>query len=205
MGEHMEAPDKQIDKRDRILEAGTLLFAKYGAKKTTIDEIAKEAGVAKGTVYLYFSSKEDILIAVGRKEVDLILTSLRQVVRAEGTAAKKLKSFLTTRFSAEDALQSKYGSTQEILQEHRDFPQIEKVKEEYYAAELHIIRDIVEFGIDSGEFRDLKSTERVCTAISYMMLGLEETWCDARGIQLTVKERVDLVLDLIINGLASKK
>jgi AcrR family transcriptional regulator len=48
--------------RQAILEAARSRFLHYGYKKTTIDEIAADAGVGKGTVYLYFGGKEDILL-----------------------------------------------------------------------------------------------------------------------------------------------
>lgn len=48
-------------KKDQIIEAARLLFHKYGFKKVSMDEIAREAGVTKRTIYSYFSSKEDLL------------------------------------------------------------------------------------------------------------------------------------------------
>lgn len=48
-------------KKDQIIEAARLLFHKYGFKKVSMDEIAREAGVTKKTIYSYFSSKEDLL------------------------------------------------------------------------------------------------------------------------------------------------
>src|SRR5258705_1122081 len=67
--------------RDAILDAAQRLFARYGYRKTTVDELAREAGIAKGTVYLYFKSKEEI--AVGR--IERVLESMR--VRLEGIAS----------------------------------------------------------------------------------------------------------------------
>ena len=48
-------------KKDQIIEAARLLFHKYGFKKVSMDEIARESGVTKKTIYSYFSSKEDLL------------------------------------------------------------------------------------------------------------------------------------------------
>ncbi|MCO4770776.1 MAG: TetR/AcrR family transcriptional regulator [Deltaproteobacteria bacterium] len=54
--------DKKERKARRIMEAATALFLKHGYRKTSIDEVARDAGVGKGTVYLYFDTKADLLI-----------------------------------------------------------------------------------------------------------------------------------------------
>src|SRR5216684_3913815 len=65
---HSQAPlDAAIDgtdKRDRILDAAQSLFVRYGVKRTSIDEVAREAGIAKGTVYLSFKSKAELFAAI---------------------------------------------------------------------------------------------------------------------------------------------
>ena len=52
------------DKRQRILEAARKRFRYYGVRKTTMQEIARDAGVAVGTLYLYFKDKDDLLVAL---------------------------------------------------------------------------------------------------------------------------------------------
>ena len=54
---------KQNDLRPRISRAGLKVFAKKGYSKATVDDIAKEAGIAKGTVYLYFKDKPSLYIS----------------------------------------------------------------------------------------------------------------------------------------------
>ena len=192
-------------KKEKILDTASQLFSRNGAKKTTIDEIAAEAGIAKGTVYLSFSSKEDILLAVGRREVDLILAQLRRVVRSETTAISKLEKFLITRFGAEDEIRKKYHSSPEAMQESYALPQSEKVKQEFYAGELHIIRDILEFGIESGEFRKIKNPDKISRTLSHLMKSLELRWDINEGDNLSVEDKVELFLDLAVNGLAPRK
>jgi AcrR family transcriptional regulator len=53
-----------IDKRERILDAAQRLFVRYGVKRTSIDDVAQEAGIAKGTVYLSFKSKAELFAAI---------------------------------------------------------------------------------------------------------------------------------------------
>ena len=80
------------DVRSAILDATDLLLSKYGYKKMTIDDLAAEAGIGKGSVYLHFSSKEEIVLS----HVDRIIDSLRE----RGIAIRSLEP---TRNSLEEA------------------------------------------------------------------------------------------------------
>lgn len=193
------------DKRGRILQAAGKLFARFGPRKTTIDDIAKDAGIAKGTVYLYFGSKEDILLAVARTEIDILLTSLRSAVRAEAEALRKLQAFLTMRFGAKDALREKLGTSNEIMLESESFPVMQQARKEFFAAELLIIRDIVEQGVEAGDFRSLRSIDKTCRALSFMMQGISEPWDSVDGGQIAVTERVALFMDIVVKGLKSEE
>src|SRR5271165_1345139 len=74
-----------------ILEAATKVFSSKGFADTTVDEIADEAGIAKGTIYLYFRSKRDIYIAALKQGVRLANDAVRQKLAAEGSFRDKLQ------------------------------------------------------------------------------------------------------------------
>ncbi len=63
--------DERERVRDRILDTGLDLFGRYGPGKTTMDEVARAAGIGKGTVYLFFPSKEDLLFELIRREYNV--------------------------------------------------------------------------------------------------------------------------------------
>jgi len=71
--------------KDAILDATDRLLARYGYKKMTIDDLAREVGIGKGSVYLHFSSKEEIALT----HIDRIIERLKETLRA--IAAKPLK------------------------------------------------------------------------------------------------------------------
>jgi AcrR family transcriptional regulator len=194
---------EQPDKRERILQAASKLFTKFGPRKTTIDEVAKEAGVAKGTVYLYFKSKEEILLSFARTEMDILLTALRSAARTETGALRKMQAFLTMRFGAQDAIMEKFNTTREIMLESASYPVVEIARKEFFVAELLIIRDILELGIEGGDFRPVKNIDKTCRALSFMMQGLSEPWDTLDGGSIGVTERVSLFMDIIIKGLKS--
>lgn len=86
------------DKRATILGAALKLFGQYGFRRTSIDDIAREAGIAKGTVYLYVETKEALFRALSQSLVDQMLESARQAAAADGTLAERLFAMLDAKF-----------------------------------------------------------------------------------------------------------
>ena len=82
------------DKRERILKAATKIFAKKGFYNAKVTEIAKKAHVADGTIYLYFESKDDLLIALFDEQMVPIIKRIRRGVKKETTAIDKLRRFI---------------------------------------------------------------------------------------------------------------
>lgn len=67
------------DKRNRILDAAQSLFVRYGVKRTSIDDVARESGIAKGTVYLSFKSKAELFAAIAERLCANTLTAARRI------------------------------------------------------------------------------------------------------------------------------
>ena len=86
------------DKRTVILDAALLLFGRYGYRRTSIDDIAREAGIAKGTVYLYFETKEAIFRALSRRVLDGVLAQARRAAALRGTLEARLGAILGAKF-----------------------------------------------------------------------------------------------------------
>lgn len=79
----------------QILQAAEKLFAKKGFYPTTIDEIAKEAKSAKGTIYLYFNNKEDLFFSVIETKLDLLLNKIQEAVEKPGSASQRIKTAIS--------------------------------------------------------------------------------------------------------------
>lgn len=78
-----EERSKRQERADRILDAAAELITRWGYSKTTIDDIAKKAGVAKGTIYLHWKTREDLFQALMEREDVLLLEDLRQLVATD--------------------------------------------------------------------------------------------------------------------------
>jgi TetR/AcrR family transcriptional regulator, fatty acid metabolism regulator protein len=87
---------KSIDKRAIILDAALKTFVKRGYPETKVAEIASEAGVAEGTIYNYFHSKEELLLALFDEKWGMIIDEIRKKIRRLDDPNKKLKAIFAT-------------------------------------------------------------------------------------------------------------
>lgn len=88
----------QREKREVILAAAQTLFGRYGYRRTAIDDIAQEAGIAKGTVYLYFKSKEEIFRALCQQLIERVLSAAEAACRLDAPITDRLRRILAAKF-----------------------------------------------------------------------------------------------------------
>jgi TetR/AcrR family transcriptional regulator, fatty acid metabolism regulator protein len=87
-------PPAAGEKRTRILDAAEDVFARRGFYNARVAEIAREAGVADGTIYLYFKSKDDLLISLFESRMERVLGELEAAIPEAGGAGEKLRAFI---------------------------------------------------------------------------------------------------------------
>jgi AcrR family transcriptional regulator len=90
-------PNAAVDgteKRDRILDAAQRLFVRYGVKRTSVDDVAREAGIAKGTVYLSFKSKAELFAAIADRLCANTLADAQQIVLEATPLTQRLVGML---------------------------------------------------------------------------------------------------------------
>ncbi len=85
--------NKSNEKYYRIINAATKVFAKKGFYQAKVSEIAKEAKVADGTIYLYFENKDAILISLFEEQMEGVLHNMRKQISKEKDAVKKIEKF----------------------------------------------------------------------------------------------------------------
>ena len=85
------------DIRDLILDATERLLIRYGYAKMTMDDLAQEVGVAKGTLYLHFPSKEEVVLSRIDRMVDRLIGELREIAASRREPVSKLREMLITR------------------------------------------------------------------------------------------------------------
>src|SRR5215510_11425914 len=92
---HSAADRGAGDKRERILTAAERIFARHGFFAAKVSDVAKEAGVADGTIYLYFKSKDDLLISLFERRMQQVNDMLRGAVAKVKSPREQLRAFVT--------------------------------------------------------------------------------------------------------------
>src|SRR4026208_1923651 len=89
------APKEAV--RESILDATDRLLARFGYRKMTVEDIAVEAGIGKGTIYLHFNSKEELVLSHVDRLVDRLKNRLREIASSDEPASERVRSMLLTR------------------------------------------------------------------------------------------------------------
>jgi AcrR family transcriptional regulator len=105
------------DKRERILTAARKRFRHFGVKKTTMQEIAGDASVAVGTVYLYFKDKDDLLVACTEEYIARHRREAETILASYAPAGEKLRQYALDRFRAAEATRTGYRQAAELTRE----------------------------------------------------------------------------------------
>lgn len=189
-----------------LLAAALALFVEKGYAATRVEEVAARAGVSKGTLFLYFESKETLFKAVVHEHAGRHLNdALREVADYTGSSADLLREFLRRWWRL-------YGSTSAarlstlLMSESAHFPELARHYQDEVIGPAHqLLRRVIERGIDRGEFRPVH-VARLTHLIVAPLLQMV-TWQHALGHccpQIQEDQPlalVDLHADLLIRGL----
>ncbi len=144
-------------KRERILRAAVKIFSQKGFFSSKVSEIARSAGVADGTIYLYFKNKDDLLISLFEEKMAEVVADVREQVETGDGALPRLRIFIENHMS----LLVREAGLIEVLQV--ELRQSNKFMKEYVPVKfleyLEVISEILELGKREGTFRqDLNVT-----------------------------------------------
>lgn len=156
--------------RTSILEVARGLFAKYGYKKTTMEDIAQALGKGKSSLYYYFKNKEEIFQAVIDWEGDILFSKLRTVVAASMGADEKMRKYVEVRMETIRELDNYHKAIRDESLAGFDF--LDHLKGKSEKDEWGLIKTILDEGLASGLFQ-LKNSMMAAIAISTAFKGLE--------------------------------
>ncbi len=142
---------KNKDKYFRIIKAATRVFARRGFYQAKVSEIAREAGVADGTIYLYFENKDDILISLFEEQMKVVLENMRARIAADPDPVGKLEEFARTHLRLIEQNKDMAEIIQVELRQSSKF--MKSYKNEHFASYLNLIAEIVRQGQEDGVFR----------------------------------------------------
>ncbi len=192
--------NKSSDKYDRILRAAVKVFAEHGFHGSKVSQIAKEANVADGTIYLYFKNKDDILISLFEVNMDWLIQNLMDDLSKTDDIIEKLRTCIQSFFS--------------IARKNRDLASVitvelrqsTKFMKEYdnkqFVRYLKVISTVIEEGQELGELRKDLSAGLIIRAIFGMLDEMTLFTVFTPGQRKhNMNKMVEEISDFIIRGL----
>jgi AcrR family transcriptional regulator len=190
-----------------LMAAALDLFVERGYAATRLDDVAARAGVSKGTLYLYFSSKEELFKAVIRSGiVPLIERGERLLEAHKGSAANLLREIVFSWW--ESVGNTKLGGIPKLMfSECRNFPEIGKFYYDEVISRGHrLMQSVLETGMTSGEFRAMDANYAMRLILAPMVFLLlwrhSFDFCDSKHID--ADRYLEQHLDMITNGLVPR-
>jgi len=187
------------DKRERILNAAIKVFAKNGFYATRVSEIASAAGVADGTIYLYFKNKDDVLISIFEEGIQRLLTILREVATSDEPVEQRITHIIELQLG--------------LLEEQRDLAEVITVNLrqssqllKQYATPLfmeyiEVLAGVVAEGQKTGVFRKSLNARVVARALFGALDAILLTWALGEADPAALRKAASHCATLFLDGL----
>jgi TetR/AcrR family transcriptional regulator len=206
------APKRERRKEARpgeLVKAALELFVEKGFAATRVDEVATRAGVSKGTLFLYFPSKEDLFKAVIRENIANLFPAWNQEFNSFTGSSTDMLHYAMDLWWLNFGNTPASGIVKLVISEAQNFPDVAA----YYQAEVvepgtHLLRSILQRGVDQGEFRDMDTSQSVLSIIAPMIFLM--MWkhsmgaCAASANLIDPQAFIHMHIDLLLNGIRAK-
>ena len=197
---------RKAERPQEILEAAFVEFSRNGYATTTLDQIAERAGVTKGTIYVYFESKEHLFISMVRELMKVTLDAVHEIFsREEGTTGELLRELFGFIYQNIVEDRRRREVVRMLIAEASRFPALaDRYHEEIHRPCMDMLTQVIQRGMDRGEIRRSAVTE--CPLVIIAPIALVDVWMmmfDERH-PLDLKSYFDAHLDLVLTGLLNK-
>jgi TetR/AcrR family transcriptional regulator, fatty acid metabolism regulator protein len=191
---------KENGKYQRILEAAVKVFAEQGFHQSTISQIAREAGVADGTIYLYFKNKDDILVQFFTYKTKQVFDKFREEVDKAENSFDKLRNLI--RRHLQEFQNDRNMAVLYQAETHQNSRLVEEQIRDMSKLYLDIVSEIVEQGQEEGCIR---KDIYVGLVKRFILGGVDEvinTWLHSGG-KYDLASMADPLVDLFIRGIGN--
>lgn len=201
----MSAPAVRLPVRECILDAAPRLLGRLGYRKSTMDDLAREAGVGRRSIYVHFASKEEVFLASIDRVVEGLIAELERIAASEATPAERLQRMLVARVLFRfDSVHGYYQSLDEMFAVLR--PAYLERRERYIESEAAVFARVLSQGERDGSLQiadPLESAHTLLLATNALLpysLNTREL-----GSRREIERQVERIADLVLRGLARRK
>jgi AcrR family transcriptional regulator len=187
--------------RDAILDATDRMLAKYGYKKMTIEDLAREVGIGKGSIYLHFKSKEEIALSHIDRIVSRLKARLSAIAGKNTGIEKRLSEMLCERVLFRlDSVQHYSQGLNDMLSHLR--PKLLELRKRHFEEEARILAELIKEGQASGVFAkgDSLDLSRLLVTATNSLLPYSLS-ANELGERADIAERIAKTAYLLIRGL----
>jgi len=187
--------------RDDILDAAEGLLGRFGYSKTTVEEIAREAGIGKGTIYLHFESKKEVALATIDRLVARVVDRLEEIASGPRPAVDRLREMLVARVVLRlEGVRHYAGRIDELLRAIR--PELLARRTQHFEREARVLRAVLEEGAARGELRgdDDAATAAAMIAATNSLLPYDLSVKQLHR-RKAIAEQAGRIADLLLTGI----
>lgn len=206
---HAKRERRKEARPGELLEAALDLFVEKGFAATRAEEVAARAGVSKGTLFLYFGSKEELFKAVVRENISGRFTEWQAELDAFTGSSAELMAYALRSWWERVGMTKASGITKLMMSEARNFPEIaEFYQQEVILPGRQLIRRILERGVSRGEFRPLDMDHGIYCVMAPMIFLM--MWrhsigaCAPTDFELSPERFIDQQISLLLDGLQAR-
>jgi AcrR family transcriptional regulator len=189
-----------ITTREILINAARKLFGQIGISNTTINDVALESQKGRRTVYTYFKNKNELLDAVIEEEMQVVVSSLEQVMKQNMDPLNKFITYTITRMNTIRTVVLRNGSLQAEF--FRDVIKVELIRRKLEKIEIKNLKEILKEGVEKNVF-DISNINGAAIFAHFIMRGIDIPYI--RGTFNDIKEEENIALEkkirILIQGI----
>ena len=188
--------------REQLIQAARQVFARYGYKKTALDDISKEARKGKSTIYYYFKSKDDIFKAVIDAEAEIRAKTIDDQISTIEDPQLKLKTYIYVRMLTLKKVGNYYEAIKNDLLDNLYF--VNSLRNNHFDTEVNLVKNLLLEGIKKGVYT-IQNPELTAKTIVTLLHGFEVPLILKNLSDEDLQRSIDEMLNILFFGIVTKK
>lgn len=188
--------------REHVVQAARQVFARFGFKKTVLDDISREARKGKSTIYYYFKSKDEIFKAVVDAEAEIRQAAINEQINSIDDQQQKLRTYIYVRMKTLKMVVNYYEAVKNDMLDNLYF--VNQFRDSHFEAEVNQVRDMLLEGVERGTFT-IQNPELTAKTIVTALHGFEVPLILKNLSDEELQKAIDEMLNILFYGIITKK